>query len=288
MGSLGIAIEGGRYVRVDSSLGDLYRTVRLRTLHAGQDTAKLDFCVFGKKGPSIRKTVVLKGLAGDDKPSELRLRVERRSFAVWNINVRKPGGSSEEFQVRTGIGLWPVLLLSAALLILIAWLVFGILTKGAPDHAPPVPSAATVTTTSSEETSESKTFDAQSAEPLVEENIADETVSVFPEQTILYFLPESAALTRQTLSELDILAGIVPESIHLEIGGHCAIFGTERGRVLLSRARANAVADYLSHQIPSSVSIEVRGYGGSRPLNREFEFQDKNRRVEINVIRGDE
>jgi outer membrane protein OmpA-like peptidoglycan-associated protein len=286
MGSLGIAIEGGRYVRVDSSLGDLYRTVRLRTLHAGQDTAKLDFCVFGNKGPSIRKTVVLKDLAGDDKPSELRLRVERRSFAVWNINVRKPGGSSEEFQVRTGIGIWPVLLLSAALLILIAWLVFGILTKGAP--APPVPSAATVTTTSSDETPESKTFDAQSAEPLIEENIADETVSVFPEQTILYFLPESAALTRQTLSELDILAGIVPESIHLEIGGHCAIFGTERGRVLLSRARANAVADYLSHQIPSSVSIEVRGYGGSKPLNRKFEFQDRNRRVEINVIRGDE
>ncbi len=99
MGSLGIAIEGGRYVRVDSSLGDFYRTVRLRTLQAGQDTAKLDFCVFGKKGPSIRKSVVLKGLAGDDKPSELRLRVERRSFAVWIINVRKPGGGSEEFQV---------------------------------------------------------------------------------------------------------------------------------------------------------------------------------------------
>lgn len=270
MGSLGIAINGGRYVRVDSSINDLYRTVRLRTIRAGQDSAKLDFCVFRKKGPVVRKSVLLKGLSQNgDTPAELTLKVERRSFAVWEITARKPDGTVKDIRVRTGIGLWPLLIAAAALLLFGGWLLFRLVSGGYSIDSRPVSTVSEITEK------------IEPAEPV------ESPAPQFPTQTIVYFRPERADLSNTAMAELKTLAGMIPEGISIEISGHCANYGTERGRRVLSRLRADVVADYLSGLIPFSVSIEVKGYGGSRPLNRDPELQDVNRRVEINLSGGD-
>lgn len=277
MGSLGIAIDGGRYVRIDSSMGDLYRNVRLSTVSAGQDSAKLDFCSFGRKGPVLRKSILLKGLSrSTDAPTELRLRVERRGFSLWNINARKPDGEYEDIRVRTGIGLWPLILLVILLLIFGLWFAFRLSSR----IEQPVSGAPTPMSSDTSQPGESEASTAV-ADPETDETST--ALPAFPEKTILIFQPESAALTGTAIRELDNLAAIIPENSGIEIGGHCAIFGTERGRERLSGARADAVADYLSSRIPDSVRIETRGYGGSRPITRDLELQDMNRRVEINV-----
>ena len=274
MGSLGIAINGGRYVRVDSSINDMYRTVRLRTIRAGQDSAKLDFYVFRKKGPVVRKSVLLKDLSQNgDTPAELTLKVERRSFAVWEITARKHDGTVKNIRVRTGIGLWPLLIAAVALLLFGGWLLFRLVGGDSPVVSSPVSTVSEITEK------------IEPAEPpqLIESEPVETPAPQFPTQTIVYFRPESAKLSNAAMAELKTLAGLVPEGISIEISGHCANYGTERGRRVLSRLRADVVADYLSGLIPFSVSIEVKGYGGSRPLNRDPELQDVNRRVEINL-----
>ena len=277
MGSLGIAINGGRYVRVDSSINDLYRTVRLRTIRAGQDSAKLDFYVFRKKGPVVRKSVLLKGLSQNcDTPAELTLKVERRSFAVWEITALKPDGTVKDIRVRTGIGLRPLLIAAVALLLFGGWLLFRLVSGDFSVDSRPVSTVSEITEK------------IEPAEPpqLIESEPVETPAPQFPTQTIVYFQPESANLSKEAMAELKTLAGMIPEGISIEISGHCANYGTERGRRVLSRVRADVVEAYLSGLIPFSVSIEVKGYGGSRPLNRDPELQDVNRRVEINLSGG--
>lgn len=304
MSSLGIAIDSGRYVRIDSSIGGLYRNVRLRTVSAGQDSAKLEFCSFGKKGPVLRKRVLLEGLSGNgDAPVELRLRVERRGYSLWNIRAGKPGGEYEDIRVRTGMAMWPLILLAVLLLIFGIW--FALRFSSQPQQRGNIDSESvpartdiseTDTSMSSSEGSTEVTPDQllpgntktnpeiSSAPALQAEKPESPEFSAFPDQTTVIFKPESAALTAAAKGEMDELIDKFPENVGIEIGGHCAIFGTETGRVRLSRARAAAVADYLSGRIPDSVRVEIRGYGGSRPITRDLELQDMNRRVEINVL----
>ena len=276
MGSLGIAIDGGRYVRVDSSMGDPYRTVRLRTMRAGQDSAKLDFCVFRKKGPVVRKSLILNGLSQNgDTPSELRLKVERRLFAVWEINVRIHDGTVENLRVRTGNGLWPLLIAAAVLLLFGGCLLFRFVGGGfSGDSRSLVPPAVQ--------------YDIEVETSPVQTAPVEPPAPQLPMQTIVYFRPERADLSDAAMAELKALAGMLGEDISIEVGGHCANYGTEPGRRALSRLRADVVVAYLSGMIHSSVIIEVKGYGGSRPLSRDSESQDVNRRVEINVTGGGE
>jgi len=306
MGSLGIAIDGGRYVRVDSSISDFPRTVKLRTLQPGQDKAELVFCTFRKKGPLVRRTVLLSGLSvNKDAPSELILRVQRERFALWVIDVRKPDGSREEFRVRTGIGLWiyilPVfLLLVLMLLFLMPMFIRAGLSSAAvstsvtnssavSEHKRELP-AAEISPDASEGTDQQADEDRPPdlASEGVRQPSDDVPQAVLPAVTTVFFQPESAVLSSTARAELRKFAELVPENISLDIGGHCADYGTEKGRRILSQNRAQAVSSYLSHRIPDSVRITIHSWGSSRPLSSDPALQDKNRRVEITVKDGSE
>jgi len=299
MSSLGIAIDGGRYVRVDSSIADFPRTVKLRTLQSGQDTAKLELCAFRRKGPVVRRTVIISGLSGNsESPAELRLMVQRYRFALWLIEARKPDGSLEEFRVRTGIGLWFHVLSASALLILTLLFIVPILVRGF-SGSTPLPSSSVpegpVSTSADDKGGTGRTEaevlpgdtsrEAVSGTPEVDnQSPAAVPPAISPSAvTTVFFQPESAVLSGAALDELRNLAEIIPENISLDIGGHCADYGTEKGRMALSLSRAEVVSAYLLPIIPNSVIIQVQSWGSSRPLSRNPGLQDKNRRVEIIV-----
>lgn len=91
-------------------------------------------------------------------------------------------------------------------------------------------------------------------------------------------------------SSVDKLFGIANQTgmtnLRIRISGHTDNTGNSTANVALSRARAQAVADWLYAQAPTTFPrerLEVRGYGDSTPLadNATEAGRAKNRRVEI-------
>ncbi len=297
MGSLGIAIDGGRYIRVESSLSDISRTVRLRTMRPGQDAARLDFCVFRRNGPQLRKSVVLKGLSAEVQvPSELRLSIERRNFSLWTVNLLKPDGTREIIRVRTGIGLWPLIVIAVGLIFLGLWILLPRISVPSEKYAAAADTANVISSGNDlTDTPDIEPSAAPSALPPTEKLAAvdpepelEPDAALLPGTVIIYFQAESAVISNTARDDLNKLSDLLADNISIEIGGHCANYGTERGRWALSRARADTVADYLSGIISPTVNVEVKAFGGFKPLNRDPELQDRNRRVEIIVSGGDE
>ncbi|GEM_PF-5471960 len=116
-------------------------------------------------------------------------------------------------------------------------------------------------------------------------------VKAIPKETrfTVYFLPDSPLLTRQAEEKLNKIAltlkNLPPgntKDYTVQIYGHCALYGTERGRISLSRKRAINVFRYLKEQgwEPSS-RVKVAGLGGTKPVTRDPKKQYLNRRVEI-------
>lgn len=113
---------------------------------------------------------------------------------------------------------------------------------------------------------------------------------VLPAQEhLLYFRPDDPRLTAEALERLDRLARelgtMTPagrSNLALTIRGHCALSGTEAGRIALSRERAeNAAAFLVETGLVEEDQVTVEWYGAARLITRETELQHLNRRVEI-------
>ncbi|MDF1567755.1 MAG: OmpA family protein [Spirochaetaceae bacterium] len=307
MSSLGIAIDGGRYIRIDSTLGDVPKTVRLQTLNAGQISAKLDFCAFGRQGPKIKKSIRFTGLsAREGQKAELRVRADRISFAVWVVSV---SGSdiSQNIRIRTGAGIWPFAAALTLITALAAWVFFGssldFLSGSAPDRPRFIPNESVenpgVETTDTRETGIPDPVDTDEQNDLPDpsgtvakeadrtaEN-SDEPVPFTPappETVTVYFSPNSADLNFRAKAELEELASLITSDYDIVIEGHCAEYGTERGRLALSAARAQNVADFLTDRIQTDSRFQTAGLGSSRLVTRDPDLQELNRRVEISLI----
>ncbi len=102
----------------------------------------------------------------------------------------------------------------------------------------------------------------------------------------VYFAPNSPFLTpreEETLRDLLPLLEEHPEAT-VSISGHCASFGSEKGRQELSHERAAAVEKFLrSGGWSPTVSPEITGYGANRPVTADPDQQQINRRVEIRI-----
>ena len=120
MNALGIAIDGGRYVRFNADFDNGVSVVHLQTLGIGADSARLDFVSFNGGSAVLRRSCVVSGLKRRGKPGEIRVQVERRSRFVWRAVVTPRGAAQFELKIRTGRALWPLLLLliPAALILL--------------------------------------------------------------------------------------------------------------------------------------------------------------------------
>ncbi len=165
----------------------------------------------------------------------------------------------------------------------------------APDREAPKPLAEEQATEKSAERSvedipESEKETAAESSPVIESEEAPartvQEATVTEEVGIVYFLPESSVLldsAKQTLR--DIAARIRPENVQITaIEGHCALYGTEESREWLSQERAEMVYSFLTELgVRFSVSPRVEGFGGKKPLTRDRDKQELNRRVELTI-----
>jgi len=110
-----------------------------------------------------------------------------------------------------------------------------------------------------------------------------------PQKDIIYFKPDDPNLTPETMQYLK--ERILPVlknyqgNARVVISGHCALYGTERGRMELSLKRAENVKNYLL-QLGWNPEEEpqILGLGGKKPVTRNPDNQHLNRRVEIEIM----
>ncbi len=107
--------------------------------------------------------------------------------------------------------------------------------------------------------------------------------AIFETETI-YFKPGSALLSPDALKKLDEVLTVLRDypDVKFLISGHCALFGTEQGRLQLSVIRASRVYEYLiKNGWNPGVRPDVTGFGGMENVTADPEYQHFNRRVEI-------
>jgi len=103
------------------------------------------------------------------------------------------------------------------------------------------------------------------------------------------FLAAKGALAAKGEETVDKLAKILSQypHIHIEIAGHTDSDGSESFNQKLSQLRVDAVRKRLISKGISSKRLRAKGYGETKPLvpNTSDENKQKNRRVEINVLK---
>jgi outer membrane protein OmpA-like peptidoglycan-associated protein len=102
------------------------------------------------------------------------------------------------------------------------------------------------------------------------------------------FATGKATILPDSFPVLDDVAQVLKDypNLRIEIGGHTDNVGDDAVNQRLSKARADAVFEYLlSKGIPAS-RMQTMGYGETRPIdtNRTEEGRQNNRRVEFNII----
>lgn len=286
MNDLGIAIDGGRYVRFSPDRDKAASAVRLQTLGIGADSARLDFVSFHSGGTVLRRSCVVRGLKRRGRPGEIRVHVRQRSRCVWIALIAPAGGGQSEIKIRTGRALWPfVVLLLIAVLIPASIPVFRF---AFPAVFPPeekrletVPAAAGRMNRTEASPAAQSPESSVSPPPAPAPEIPAPEAPASP--VTVFFAPDSAFLDADAVALLDETVESLPDSPLLRVEGHCAAFGTEEGRIRLSRRRARAVADYLKSRLGENVRIETEGFGVDRPVTEDPLLQNLNRRAEIRI-----
>ena len=291
MNDLGIAIDGGRYVRFSPDRDNAASAVRLQTLGIGADSARLDFVSFHSGGTVLRRSCVVRGLKRRGRPGEIRVHVRRRSRCVWSALIAPAGGGQSEIKIRTGRALWPfVVLLIIAVLIPASIpafrLAFPAVFPLEERRLETVPAAAGRVNRTEASPAAQSPESSVSPPPAAAPEVPAPEISA-PEApaspVTVFFAPDSAFLDADAVALLDETVESLPDSPLLRVEGHCAAFGTEEGRIRLSRRRARAVADYLKSRLGENVRIETEGFGVDRPVTEDPLLQNLNRRAEIQI-----
>ncbi|MEL7109859.1 MAG: OmpA family protein [Pseudomonadota bacterium] len=108
------------------------------------------------------------------------------------------------------------------------------------------------------------------------------------EANAVVFESSSANISRAsgiTLDKIMAVSESCAESLNFEIAGHTDSTGTRDGNIALSRARAQAVATYMSEAGFDRTRLMVNGIGPDQPKvsNATAEGRAANRRIEFNV-----
>ncbi len=106
--------------------------------------------------------------------------------------------------------------------------------------------------------------------------------------TNVFYEVDSWELKRESMVELNNLADLLSDNIHLvvEIGGFTDSTGTDEHNLVLSEKRALSVVNYLINKGISPDRLKYKGYGNSSPIgdNVTSEGRRLNRRTEARVI----
>jgi outer membrane protein OmpA-like peptidoglycan-associated protein len=136
---------------------------------------------------------------------------------------------------------------------------------------------------------------AVAAEARAEVKAVNERVSALDdydvqESVAVTFRTNSAVLSPEAKRQLDELAAKTTgaRAFMIEVAGHTDATGSEAKNFRLSRARADAVVQYLAvqHKIPLRRFVTPMGYGKTESVadNTTAEGRQQNRRVEVKMI----
>lgn len=110
------------------------------------------------------------------------------------------------------------------------------------------------------------------------------------ETTSVTFRVNSAVLSPEAKAQLDALAAkaVGARAFMIEVAGHTDSTGSDAKNFRLSRARADAVVQYLAvtHKIPLRRFVTPMGYGKTEAVadNTTREGRSQNRRVDVKMI----
>ena len=136
---------------------------------------------------------------------------------------------------------------------------------------------------------------AVAAEARAEVKAVNERVSALDDYDVqetvaVTFRTNSAVLSPEAKSQLDALAAktTAARAFMIEVAGHTDSTGSDAKNFRLSRARADAVVQYLAvqHKIPLRRFVTPMGYGKTESVadNTTSEGRQQNRRVEVKMI----
>ena len=99
-----------------------------------------------------------------------------------------------------------------------------------------------------------------------------------------------AEILQASFAILDELAKVIQENPHVQkisIEGHASAEGEDQHNLLLSKARAEAVRQYLVAKGVAADRLTSVGHGETKPLasNDSEEGREKNRRVEFHITK---
>ncbi len=128
-----------------------------------------------------------------------------------------------------------------------------------------------------------------------EVRVANERISAIDdydvqESATVTFKVNSALLSPEAKQQLDALAtkALTAKAYMIEVGGHTDSTGSEAKNFQLSRARADAVIQYLAvnHKIPVRRFVSPMGYGKTDAVadNKTATGRAQNRRVEVKML----
>ncbi len=113
-----------------------------------------------------------------------------------------------------------------------------------------------------------------------------EKASFLSRKRVIYFYPDSIRLKKGEEKKITEIIKFLKKhpDYTITVSGYCALFGTQKGRIELSKKRAVKIAALLKKAgFHSGRSLKIEWFGAEDPLTTDPAQTDKNRRVEIYI-----
>ncbi len=290
MGEICVVVDNHRLEPLLDNSDGASGSLRITTIRSGQTRALIEIKSRHGERTTLMYSLEVNDLPGDRPKMEVRGRIDSRALKLeFLLQDKVFHRATVELPRPRRTGWWvfvPAFLIVAAMLVLLLPRKGETPGESVSELSAPV----TMTRPPSEATPEPPKEPRLQPAPAV--NLAGEPADI-AEQPVLrtvYFLPDRATLTAETRKRLDELLISLQDDKEwqIKITGHCAIAGTEKGRLDLSLKRAREVFAYLeAGGFSPETEPAVTGAGDDEPVTRDLDLQHLNRRVEITATIAD-
>jgi outer membrane protein OmpA-like peptidoglycan-associated protein len=299
-----VEIKNVKYIKLLSLEKKGERDLDLTTIHRDQELAYLNIFLIDKnKNKKLIKSIQINNIhPGHSGIPELHLSVSYDGKRYYKITLKLNGYIYHNSIIdikrirKTAAKISNVALVLIAILVLLlmAFFLFPTFNKDSQNKqitnkTNPVVNNGNISTQSSSDSSatDSSATDSSAAEQKALESEKKEVLivsKIVDDKATVYFRPDSSVLTTDGKSILNQVLNILKTEKNLDvfITGHCAFYGTEKGRQEISTERAQSVYNYfISNGWTPENEPELLGLGLKQIVTTDPVKQNLNRRVEI-------